>query len=102
MSLLIVSSEYLNLLSDNFYGQSLFDSLGVPWMEVKSGFQDPEKSVPFPDKRCPFNRGNKREDYMKIFPGPNFVSPEWRCPEGEVSLYSKRITVDYVGADVVE
>ena len=34
---------------------------------------------------------------MNIFPGPNFVSPEWRCPKGEVSLYSKT-----VGADVVD
>ena len=34
---------------------------------------------------------------MNIFPGPNFVSPEWRCPKGEVSLYSKS-----VGADVVD
>ena len=27
------------------------------------------------------------------------MSPEWRCPKGEVSLYSKTITV---GADVVD
>ena len=29
-------------------------------------------------KRCPFNRGNRYKDYGNIFPGPNFVPPEWR------------------------
>ena len=32
-------------------------------MEVKTKLRDP---------------GYK--DYMNIFPGPKFVSPEWRCP----------------------
>ena len=45
--------------------------------------------------RCPFNRGNKDKDYVNIFPGPNFVSPEWRCPlnrglsKGEAPTRSK-------------
>ena len=26
------------------------------------------------------NRGAPSIDYVGIFPGPNFVSPEWRCP----------------------
>ena len=43
-------------------------------------------------KRCPFNRGNRYKDYVNIFPGPNFVPPEWSCllnrvVPGEVSLY---------------
>ena len=66
-------------------------------MEVKPGFQDAEKVSL--SKRCPFSGGNKYKDYVKIFPGPNFVCPEWSCPKGEVSLYSKTITV---GADVVD
>ena len=33
-----------------------------------------------PKKGCPFNRCNKYKDFVNIFPGPNFVSPEWRCP----------------------
>ena len=42
-------------------------------MEFKLGFQNPEKL-------CPFNRGNRYKNYVGVFPGPNFLSPEWRCP----------------------
>ena len=42
-------------------------------MEFKFGFQNPEKL-------CPFNRGNRYKNYVGVFPGPNFLSPEWRCP----------------------
>ena len=31
-------------------------------------------------KLCPFNRGNRYKNYVGVFPGPNFLSPEWRCP----------------------
>ena len=31
-------------------------------------------------KLCPFNRGNRYRNYGGVFPGPNFLSPEWRCP----------------------
>ena len=50
-------------------------------MEVKPRFRDL--------KKCPFplNRGvpsievsNKYKDYVNIFLGPNFLSPEWTCP----------------------
>ena len=46
---------------------------------------------------CPFNRSNRYKDYVKGFPGPDFVSREWRCPlnrgvpkEG-VPLYEKGV-----------
>ena len=61
-------------------------------MEGKPRFRDPEKVSFLLNRLCPFNRGNKNEDYANIFPGPNFVSPEWRCPlnrgspRGEVPL----------------
>ena len=41
-----------------------------------NGPQDPEKLSLSPEKRCPFNRGNKYKDYVNFFPGPNFVFPE--------------------------
>ena len=31
-------------------------------------------------KLCPFNRGNRYKNYVGVFPGPNVLSPEWRCP----------------------
>ena len=49
-------------------------------MEVKLRFWDPEKVPPSPEQRCPFNRGNKYKDYVRIFPGPNFLSPEGSRP----------------------
>ena len=46
-------------------------------------------------KKCPFplNRGVlsievTEERLCELFPGTNLVSPEWRCPEGKVSLYA--------------
>ena len=42
---------------------------------------DCRKSVPFPEERCPFSKGDRYKDYVTdIFPGPNFVSPEWSYP----------------------
>ena len=49
-------------------------------MVSKPRFRDPEKVSFLQNRLCPFNRGNKNKDYVNIFPGPNFVSPEWRCP----------------------
>ena len=49
-------------------------------MEVKSSFRNPEKVSLSPELRCRFSRGNKYKAYVKIFPGPNFVFPEKRCP----------------------
>ena len=44
--------------------------------EVKTGFRDPEELSHSPEQSFPF-----RYKYcVNIFPGPNFVSPEWRCP----------------------
>ena len=57
-------------------------------MEVKPWFQDPEKVSLSPDQRCPFNKGNKYKDYVNIFLGQNFMSPEYRFPKGEVPLYT--------------
>ena len=31
-------------------------------------------------KKCPLKRGNNYSGYVNTFPGPNFVTPEWRCP----------------------
>ena len=46
-------------------------------MEVKPGFWYPEKLSLSPcEQRCPFNRGSKCKDYVNIFTGQNFVSPE--------------------------
>lgn len=42
----IVTSVLLNLLTS---GQSLFDSYGVPWMEVKPRFRGPEKTSLSPE-----------------------------------------------------
>ena len=56
-------------------------------MEVKTKLRDPDKVSLSPEYRCPFNRGDGYKDYVNIFPGPKFVSPEWRCPKGEVPLY---------------
>ena len=41
---------------------------------------NPERVSRSPELRCPFNRGNGCKDYINNFPGPNFVSPEWRYP----------------------
>ena len=49
-------------------------------MEGKPRIRDPEKVSFLLNRLFPFNRGNKNKDYVNIFPGPNFVSPEWRCP----------------------
>lgn len=43
-------------------------------MEVK-----PRKSVPFPEQRCPFKKGDEIIQ-RGCFSGTNFASPEWRCP----------------------
>ena len=47
-------------------------------MEVKLGLRDPENVSLY----------NRYKDYMGVFPGPKFVSPEWRCPRGERFHYS--------------
>ena len=49
-------------------------------MEGKPRFCDPEKVSLSPEKTCPYNRGKRYKDYVNIFSGPNFVSPEWRYP----------------------
>ena len=45
-------------------------------MEGKPRIGDPEKVSFLLNRLFPFNRGNKNKDYVNIFPGPNFVSPE--------------------------
>ena len=62
-------------------GQSHFEHLFcVSWMEVKFGFWDPQKVSLSLEKRCPLKRGNNYSGYVNILPGPNIVTPEWRCP----------------------
>ena len=70
---------------DDFCGQSLIDCWGVPWMEVKPRFWDPEKvSLSpenvniFPRCMCPLNGGipwievSQRRMFhcIKLFPSP--------------------------------
>ena len=42
-----------------------------------------QKKYPFP---VPFKRSKRYKDCVIIFPRPNFVSLELRCPKGEVPL----------------
>ena len=63
----------LKLIND-FCGQCLLRvKLSFEW-KLNPGFGT-QKKCPFP-----YNRVNNYKDYANIFPGPNFVSPEWRCP----------------------
>lgn len=48
---------------------------------------EPKKVSLSPEQRCPFDRGNIYKNYVSIFPGVNFVSPEWSCPKGGVPRY---------------
>ena len=76
----VVTSEHLNL-STIFVVNSFLIAKVTPEWRVNPGFGT-QKKCPFScgDRLCPFYRGNKNKDYVNIFPGPNFVSPEWRCP----------------------
>ena len=56
-------------------------------MEVKPRFRYSKNRSLYPEQRCPLNRGNRYKDYADVSPGPNFVTPEWRCPKGEVQLF---------------
>ena len=60
-------------------------------MGVKPRFWDPEIVSLSPEKRCPFNSGNTFEVYVEVFPGPNFVSPEWRCPLNRLQMEVNQI-----------
>ena len=51
-----------------------------------NGLQDPEKLFLSPEKRCPFNRGNKYKDSVHFFPGPNLVFPEKTCPKRQMPV----------------
>ena len=87
----IQTSEQLNLSMTFVVSHFLIATFKVsPEWKLKSRYWN-QKKCP----RCPFNRGNKDKDYVNIFPGPNFVSPEWRCPlnrglpKGEAPTRSK-------------
>ena len=56
-------------------------------MEVKPQFRYSKNISLNPEQRCRLNRGNRYKDYADFSPGPNFVTPEWRCPKGEVQLF---------------
>ena len=49
------------------------------WLNLGFGIL---KSIPFP-------RGNRYKDYANVFPGQNFVSPEWRCPLNRGALMER-------------
>ena len=66
---------------------------GVPSIEVTNTkitwtfFRDQILCPLSPEWRCPSSSlGIKYKDYLNIFPGPNLVSLELRCPKGEVPL----------------
>ena len=82
----IVTSKHLNLATIFVVSHFLIAKVTPGW-RLNSGFWN-LNYCPFPRNKdaCPFKRGNNFKDYMNIFPGPNFVSPEWRCPKGEVQL----------------
>ena len=75
----IVTGEDLKLSTFVVVSHFLSAKVSPEW-RLKPGFGTQKKVSLPPDQRCPFNRGNKYKDYVNIFPGPNFVSPEWRCP----------------------
>ena len=71
----------------------MFWVLGCPLdrMEVKPGFGTQQKCplVPGRNKGVSSDKGNNYKDYVNIFPGPNSVSPDWRCPRREIPLRQK-------------
>ena len=90
-AVVIQTSKQLNLSTIFVVSHFLIATFKVsPKWKLKPCFWN-QKKCP----RCPFNRGNKDKDYVNIFPGPNFVSPEWRCPfnrglpKGEAPTRSK-------------
>ena len=63
-------SAHLKILTLFVISHTLRAKVSPEWW-LNSGFGT--------QKKCPFNRGNRYKDYVNIFPGPNFVPPEWRC-----------------------
>ena len=47
-------------------------------MEFKTKFRVPENVSLSLVQRCPFKRESRFKEYVDVFPGPNFVSTEWR------------------------
>ena len=78
---IIVISVHFNLLF-LFVISHVLSPKGVPWMDVKPGFWDPENASP--KQRFPYNRVNRYKNYVNIFPAPNFLSPQWWCPLNRV------------------
>ena len=86
----IVTSEFLNLYINHFWGLSHFlsDEVSPGWRPKPS--LGTQKKCPFPlYKGVPSIEYNKYKDYVNIFSGPNFVSLEWSCPKGEVPLWTE-------------
>ena len=78
-AVIILTSVHLNL-SNPFVVSHVKSAKAFPWTEVKLVW-GPRKVFLSLEQSCPFSRGNRYKDYViTIFPGPNFVSSEWRCP----------------------
>ena len=78
-AVIILTSVHLNL-SNPFVVSHVKGAKAFPWTEVKLVW-GPRKVFLSLEQSCPFSRGNRYKDYViTIFPGPNFVSSEWRCP----------------------
>ena len=69
----IVSNKHFNL-SLIFLVSHFWIAKVSPEWRLNLGFGT-QKKCPFP-----FKRGGRYKDYVNIFPGPNFVSLERRCP----------------------
>ena len=93
----VVTSEHLNLSAIFVINHSSLNAKVSLWMKVNPVFRNPEKVSLFFLKRGdpPINGGNKCKDHVNVFPGPEFVSPEWRCLKGEVLLYSRWCRAQY-------
>ena len=67
----ILTSKHLNLSTIFVVSHFLIAKVYPEWrLNPRFGSQ----------KKCPFHRGNKYKDYVNVFPAPNSVFLEWRCP----------------------
>ena len=73
-----VTSEHLNL-SAIFVASHFLSAKVSPEWRLSPGFRT-QRKCPFPLNRgVPSIEAINTKINVNIFPGPNFVSPEWRC-----------------------
>ena len=82
----MTSTEHLNLATILVVSHFLIAKV-TPGLRLNSGFWN-LNYCPFPlNKDVPSKEVTiLKIIIMYILPGPNFVSPEWRCRKGEVPL----------------